>query len=47
MIKDLASASYIFPRRLKDPGLIFIGATLTKETTHEQIQEILLLKLKR
>ena len=39
--KGLASASYVFPRRVKDPGLIFIGATLTSETTHEQIQEIL------
>lgn len=39
--KGLASASYVFPRRLKDPGLIFFGATLTAETTHEQIQTIL------
>ena len=39
--KGLASASYIFPRRVKDPGLIFIGATLTAETTHDQIQDIL------
>lgn len=39
--KGLASASYVFPRRLKDPGLLFFGATLTAETTHEQIQEIL------
>ena len=39
--KGLASASYIFPRRLKDPGLIFFGATLTAETTHEKIQNIL------
>ena len=39
--KGLASASYVFPRRLKDPGLIFFGATLTAETTHEQIQKIL------
>lgn len=39
--KGLASDSYVFPRRLKDPGLIFFGATLTAETTHDQIQEIL------
>ena len=39
--KGLASTSYVFPRRLKDPGLIFFGATLTAETTHEQIQAIL------
>ena len=39
--KGLASASYVFPRRVRDPGLIFIGATLTAETTHDQIQDIL------
>ena len=39
--KGLASASYIFPRRLKDIGLILIGATLTATTSHDQIQSIL------
>ena len=45
--KGLASASYVFPRRLKDPGLIFFGATLTAETTHQQIQEIILSEIKK
>ena len=45
--KGLASASYVFPRRLKDPGLIFFGATLTAETTHEQIQEILITEINK
>ena len=45
--KGLASASYIFPRRLKDPGLIFFGATLTAETSHEEIQAILYAEIKK
>ena len=45
--KGLASASYIFPRRVKDPGLIFIGATLTAETTHDQIQDILYAEIEK
>ena len=44
--KGLASASYVFPRRLKDPGLIVFGATLTAESSHKQIQEILLSEIK-
>ena len=40
--QGLASASYIFPRQLKDPGLLITGATLTANTSHEQIQDILL-----
>lgn len=43
--KGLASASYVFPRRLKDPGLFFVGATLTTESSHEQIEEILNLEI--
>lgn len=39
--KGLASASYVFPRRLKDPGLFFVGATLTAESSHAQIEAIL------
>ena len=39
--KGLASASYAFPIRLKDPGLLFIGASLTTESSHEQIEAII------
>ena len=39
--KGLSSASYVYPRRLKDPGLIFLGATLTENTTHQEIEDIL------
>ena len=40
--KGLATASYIYPVQLKDPGLLFLGATLTANTSHDEIEEILL-----
>lgn len=40
--KGLASTSFAFPRRLKDPGLIILGAALTENSNHESIQAIIL-----
>ena len=40
--KGLASTSFVFPRRLKDPSLIILGAALTETSSHESIQAIIL-----
>lgn len=40
--KGLASSSYAYPLRLKDPGMILFGATLTEQSNHDEIEKIIL-----